>query len=125
MSDNLLPFETAKSEQEEKKVISGLKKIEIYVSPEQVDDIILAMEKLELEATVNNSQGFGKSKQRLSSGKSGSLSRLMPSERKTIVTIADSLVIEDLVREIKRINDKVEKKIGVMSIQPVDALMHL
>lgn len=125
MSENLLPFETAKSEQEEKKVISGLKKIEIYVRPEQVNDIILAMEKLELEATVNNSQGFGKSKQRLSSGKSGGLSRLMPSERKTIVTIADSVVIEDLVREIKRINEKVEKKIGVMSIQPVDALMHL
>ncbi len=125
MSENLLPFEIAKSEQKEKKVIAGLKKIEIYVSPEQVNDIILAMEKLELEATVTNSQGFGKSKQRLSAGKSGGLSRLMPSERKTIVTIADSLVIEDLVREIKNINDKVEKKIGVMSIQPVDALMHL
>ena len=125
MEKNLLPFEIDESEAQDKKVMTGLKKIEIYVSPEQVTDILLLLEELELEATSFNSQGFGKSKQMLRAGKSGGQNRIIPSERKTIMTIAESSVIAKLVEEIKHLNDKKERKIGVLSIQPVDALIHL
>ena len=125
MSKYELPFEIVESERQENKVSAGLKKIEIYVRPDQVNNVILALEDLKLEATVYNSQGFGKSKQVLSAGKSGGQSRIMPSDRKTIMTIAESSVIEDLVVKLKHLNDKSESKIGVISIQPVDALVHL
>jgi nitrogen regulatory protein PII len=125
MGKNLLPFEIDELEAQDKKVMAGLKKIEIYVSPEQVNDILHLLEKLELEATSFNSQGFGKSKQMLRAGKSGGQNRIIPSERKTIMTIAESSVIAKLVEEIKHLNDKKERKIGVLSIQPVDALIHL
>lgn len=125
MSKYELPFEIVESERQENKVSAGLKKIEIYVRPDQVNNVINALEELKLEATVYNSQGFGKSKQVLSAGKSGGQSRIMPSDRKTIMTIAESSVIEDLVVKLKHLNDKSESKIGVISIQPVDALVHL
>lgn len=125
MSKYELPFEIVESERPENKVSAGLKKIEIYVRPDQVNNVILALEELKLEATVYNSQGFGKSKQVLSAGKSGGQSRIMPSDRKTIMTIAESSVIEDLMVKLKHLNDKSENKIGVISIQPVDALVHL
>lgn len=125
MSKYELPFEIVESERQENKVSAGLKKIEIYVRPDQVNNVILALEDLKLEATVYNSQGFGKSKQVLSAGKSGGQSRIMPSDRKTIMTIAESSVIQDLVVKLKHLNDKSESKIGVISIQPVDALVHL
>ncbi|HKU83179.1 MAG TPA: hypothetical protein VJP58_03980 [Candidatus Nitrosocosmicus sp.] len=125
MKDNLLPFEIVKSEDKDKKILAGLKKIEIYVSPSQVNDVILALEELKLEATLYNSQGFGQSKQLLRAGKSGGQNRILPSERRTIVTIAESSEIEDLVEKIRHINDKNDKKIGILSIQPVDALVHL
>lgn len=125
MSKYELPFEIVESERQENKVSAGLKKIEIYVRPDQVNNVILALEELKLEATVYNSQGFGKSKQVLSAGKSGGQSRIMPSDRKTIMTIAESSVIEDLVVKLKHLNDKSESKIGVISIPPVDALVHL
>jgi nitrogen regulatory protein PII len=125
MSKYELPFEIVESERQENKVSAGLKKIEIYVRPDQVNNVILALEELKLEATVYNSQGFGKSKQVLSAGKSGGQSRIMPSDRKTIMTIAESSVIEDLVVKLKHLNDNSESKIGVISIQPVDALVHL
>ena len=130
MSKNMsLPFELVKSEkkgkQKSKKVKAGLKKVEIYVSPAQVNDVVIALEELKLEATLYDSQGFGKSKQILKAGKSGGQSTVVPSSRKTIVTIAESSILEDLLKKIKHINDKSEKKIGIISIQPVDALVHL
>ena len=125
MKGNILPFEIIKSEEKDKKILAGLKKIEIYVSPSQVNDVILALEELKLEATLYNSQGFGQSKQLLRAGKSGGQNRILPSDRRTIVTIAESSEIEYLVEKIKHINDKNDKKIGILSIQPVDALVHL
>ena len=125
MSKYVLPFEIVESEKQENKVSAGLKKIEIYVRPDQVNNVIIALEELNLEATVYSSQGFGKSKQVLRAGKSGGQDRIMPSDRKTIMTIAESSIIEDLVVKLKHLNDKSESKIGVISIQPVDALVHL
>jgi nitrogen regulatory protein PII len=121
-----LPFEIVKSKDTEKNQISaGLKKIEIFASPEQVDEIISEIESLNLEATLYDSHGYGQSKQKIRSGKAGGQTATISTNRKTIVIIAESDILEDLVKKLKHINDKSQKKIGVISIQPVDTLVHL
>lgn len=121
-----LPFEIVKSKDTEKnKILAGLKKIEIFASPEQVDEIISEIESLNLEATLYDSHGYGQSKQKIRSGKAGGLTATISTNRKTIVIIAESDILEDLVKKLKHINDKSQKKIGIISIQPVDTLVHL
>lgn len=121
-----LPFELVESEKNVKnQVTAGLKKIEIFVSPEKVEEIISEIESLQLEATVYDSRGYGQSKQRIRSGKAGGQTAVISTSRKTIVTIAESDVLGELIEKLKHLNDKSEKKIGVISIQPVDALVHL
>ena len=121
-----LPFEIVESKKTDKnKIAAGLKKVEIFVSPEQVNEIISEIENLQLEATLYDSHGYGQSKQKIRSGKAGGQTALISSNRKTIVTIAESDNLEDLIKKLKHINDKSEKKIGIISIQPVDALVHL
>ena len=78
-----------------------------------------------MEATLYDSHGYGQSKQKIRSGKAGGQTAVVSSNRKTIVTIAESDILEDLIKKLKHINDKSEKKIGVISIQSVDALVHL
>ena len=124
-----LPFEIVESKdtiyKDKNKIKAGLKKIEIFASPEQVDEIISEIESLNLEATLYDSHGYGQSKQKIRSGKAGGQTAVVSSNRKTIVTIAESDILEDLIKKLKHINDKSEKKIGVISIQSVDALVHL
>ena len=121
-----LPFEIVKSKDTEKnKISAGLKKIEIFASPEQVDEIISEIESLNLEATLYDSHGYGQSKQKIRSGKAGGQTATISTNRKTIVIIAESDILDDLVKKLKHINDKSQKKIGVISIQPVDTLVHL
>ena len=72
-----------------------------------------------------DSHGYGQSKQKIRSGKAGGQTALVSSNRKTIVTIAESDILEDLIKKLKHLNDRSEKKIGVISIQSVDALVHL
>jgi len=121
-----LPFEIVESDKNVKnQVTAGLKKIEIFVSPEKVDEIITEIESLQLEATVYDSHGYGKSKQRIRSGKAGGQTAIVSTTRKTIVTIADSDVLQELIEKLKHVNDSSDKKIGVISIQPVDALVHM
>jgi len=121
-----LPFELVESDKNVKnQVTAGLKKIEIFVSPEKVEEIISEIESLQLEATVYDSRGYGQSKQRIRSGKAGGQTAVISTSRKTIVTIAESDVLGELIEKLKHLNDKSEKKIGVISIQPVDALVHL
>ncbi|MGD9673856.1 MAG: hypothetical protein AB7U98_10315 [Candidatus Nitrosocosmicus sp.] len=125
MNKFTLPFEVSKSETTEKKVLSGLKKIEIYIAPEMTNDVIQILDELKLEATLYSSQGFGKSKQILRAGKSGGQNRIIAPDRKTVVTIAEASILEDLIKKIKHLNDTRNTKIGVLSIQSVDAMMHL
>ena len=121
-----LPFEIVKSKDTEKnKISAGLKKIEIFASPEQVDEIISEIESLNLEATLYDSHGYGQSKQKIRSGKAGGQTATISTNRKTIVIIAESDILADLVKKLKHINDKSQKKIGVISIQSVDTLLHL
>jgi nitrogen regulatory protein PII len=121
-----LPFEIGKAKDIEKnKIPAGLKKIEIFASLEHVDEIISEIESLNLEATLYDSHGYGQSKQKIRSGKAGGQTATLSTNRKTIVIIAESDILEDLVKKLKHINDKSQKKIGVISIQPVDTLVHL
>ena len=72
-----------------------------------------------------DSHGYGQSKQKIRSGKAGGQTATISSSRKTIVTIAESDILEELVKKLKHLNDNSEKKIGKISIQPVDTLVHL
>ena len=121
-----LPFEIVESKKTDKnKISAGLKKVEIFLSPEQVDEVISEIEDLKLEATLYDSHGYGQSKQKIRSGKAGGQTATISTNRKTIVIIAESDILEDLVKKLKHINDKSQKKIGVISIQSVDTLLHL
>ena len=53
------------------KFLQGLKKVEIFVSPEQVDEVISEVEDLKLEVTLYDSHDYGQSKQKIRSGKAG------------------------------------------------------
>jgi nitrogen regulatory protein PII len=121
-----LPFEIGKAKDIEKnKIPAGLKKIEIFASLEHVDEIISEIESLNLEATLYDSHGYGQSKQKIRCAKAGGQTATISTNRKTIVIIAESDSLEDLVKKLKCINDKSQKKIGVISIPPVDTLVHL
>ena len=96
-----LPFEIVKSKDTEKnKISAGLKKIEIFASLEHVDEIISEIESLNLEATLYDSHGYGQSKQKIRSGKAGGQTATISTNRKTIVIIAESDSLEDLVKKI-------------------------
>src|SRR5688572_2480380 len=98
-------FEIVKSKDTEKnKISAGLKKIEIFASPEQVDEIISEIESLNLEATLYDSHGYGQSKQKIRAGKAGGQTATISTNRKTIVIIAESDILEDLVKKLKHIN---------------------
>ena len=78
-----LPFEIVKSKDTEKnKISAGLKKIEIFASPEQVDEIISEIESLNLEATLYDSHGYGQSKQKIRSGKGGGQTATISTNRR-------------------------------------------
>lgn len=88
------PFEIVESKKSDKnKISAGLKKVEIFVSPEQVDEVISEVEDLKLEATLYDSHGYGQSKQKIRSGKAGGQSAVVSSNRKTIVTMILMLLI--------------------------------
>jgi hypothetical protein len=101
---SVLPFEIIESkdtiDKDKNKIKAGLKKIEIFASPEQVDEIILEIESLHLEATLYDSHGYGQSKQKIRSGKAGTQTATISSSRKTIVTIANSNILEELVKKL-------------------------
>ena len=97
-----LPFEIVESKKMDKNRSSaGLKKVEIFVSPEQVTEVISEIEDLKLEATLYDSHGYGQSKQKIKIGKAGGQTALVSSNRKTIVTIAESDILEDLIKKSK------------------------
>ena len=63
-------------------------------------------DELKLEATLYNLHGLGKSRQIVRARKSCDQSQTKASDRKTIITIADAEVLENLVKKIKGFNDK-------------------
>ena len=78
----------------------------MYTSPEQVNNVLQIFDELKLEATLYNLHGLGKSRQIVRARKSGDQSRTKASDRKTIGTIADAEVLENLVKKIKGFNDR-------------------
>ena len=73
----------------------------MYISPEQVNDVLQIFDELKLEATLYNLHGLGKSRQIVRARKSCDQSHIKASDRKTIVTIADAKVLENLVKKIR------------------------
>ncbi|MGD1834292.1 MAG: P-II family nitrogen regulator [Nitrososphaeraceae archaeon] len=121
-----LPFEIVESEQDTgKKIKAGLKRLEIFATQAQVDAVVTELRKAGLEATVYDARGYGKDQQMIKAGKSGGQTVLTYSTRRTIVTILDSNKLEEVMSILNHMNDGHEKKVGVIAIQSVDALIHL
>lgn len=78
----------------------------MYLSPEQVNDMLQISDELKLEATLYNLHGLGKSRQIVRTRKSCDQSQSKASDRKIIITIADTEVLENFVKKIKGFNDK-------------------
>ncbi len=78
----------------------------MYLSPEQVNDMLQISDELKLEATLYNLHGLGKSRQIVRARKSCDQSQTKASDRKIIITIADTEVLENFVKKIKGFNDK-------------------
>ncbi len=85
----------------DRKVLSGLKRIELSISREQVNDVLQIFDELKLEATLYNLHGLGKSRKILRVRKSCDQSQTKASDRKTIITIAYAELLENLVKKIK------------------------
>ena len=77
----------------------------MYICPEQANDVLQIFDELKLEATLYNLHGLGKSRQIVRARKSCNQSQTKPSDRMTIITIADAEVLENLVKRIKGYND--------------------
>ena len=121
-----LPFEIVKTEPDsEKKVKAGLKRLEIFATQGQTDEIVSELRKIECEATVYDARGYGKDQQMIKAGKSGGQTVLTYTTRRTIVTILNSDKLEQVMNILSHMNDGHEKKVGVIAIQSVDALVHL
>ena len=73
----------------------------MYRSPEQANEVLQIFDELKLEATLYNLHGLGKSRQIVRARKSCDQSQTKASNRKTIITIADAEVLENLVKKIK------------------------
>lgn len=78
----------------------------MYVSPEQANDVLQIFDELKLKATLYNLHGLGKLRQIVRARKSCDQSQTNASDRKTIITIADVDMLENLVKKIKGFNDE-------------------
>ncbi|HJU58593.1 MAG TPA: P-II family nitrogen regulator [Nitrososphaeraceae archaeon] len=107
-----------------RKIMSGLKRVEVFLKPTKVDSVIQSIKKMDFETTLYDSKGFGKEKQKVRAGRGAQVVKLGCSTRSTIVTIVDSSKLSELLDTIKKAN-KGYDNIGVIAISPMDALLHM
>ena len=95
-----------------------------FFKPNKVDSVIQSIKNVGFEATIYDSKGFGKEKQKVRAGRGAQVVELGYSTRLTIVTIVDSSKLSELLDAIKKAN-KGYDNIGVIAISPMDALLHM
>ena len=107
------------------KITSGLKRVEVFLKPNKVDSVIQSIKNIGFEATLYDSKGFGKEKQKVRAGRGAQVVELGYSTQSTIVTIVDSSKLPELLDAIKKANKGSDDNIGVIAISPMDALIHM
>lgn len=89
----ILPFEepreksTPSTSTSKKAADYGNKRVEVFVNAEVAPDVLSAIGRLNLEATLYDSKGLGKEKQMVRGGRGTIESQATYSTRRTIVTI--------------------------------------
>jgi nitrogen regulatory protein PII len=116
-----LPFEVAYSEKPSEKS-KNMKRLAFIVKPENLDDIILSLKDMGLEATIYDVKGAGKDKERVTSGRGSSTSELGYTTRKLVATVVNS---ENTNEVIERMRGSLADNKAVVMISPVDDLVML
>jgi nitrogen regulatory protein PII len=76
-----------------------MKRLAFIVKPENLDDIILSLREIGLEATIYDVKGIGKEdSERVSSGRGSGTSDIGYTTRKIIATVVSSDHINDIVQ---------------------------
>ena len=120
-----LPFEvTGDQEKEAQKREGGKKKVEVFVNPEKAVLVLSAIKKMNLEATLYDSRGYGKERQMITGGGRGTGRIELPSTRHTVMTIIDSHRLKDVITAIKATTSK-ERPGGVIVVSPIEDLVNM
>lgn len=124
-----LPFEVTRDERkqlkEERESEEGRKKrVEVFASPEKAVMVLAALKKLNLEATLYDSKGYGKERQLVTGGGRGASGIELPSTRHTVMTIVDSDRLKEVLAAIKATTTKYRPG-GVIAVSSIDDLVYM
>ena len=122
-----LPFEVTREEGKEaqkRQSEGGKKRVEVFVSPEKAALVLSAIKKMNLEATLYDSRGYGKERQMITGGGRGTGKIELPSTRHTVMTIIDSHRLKDLVDAIKATTSK-DRPGGVIAVSHIEDLVNM
>jgi nitrogen regulatory protein PII len=86
---------------EEREPGRGKKRVEVFVNPEKAVLVLSAIKKMNLEATLYDSRGYGKERQVITGGGRGTGKIELPSTRHTVMIIVDSHRLKDVISAIK------------------------
>jgi nitrogen regulatory protein PII len=122
-----LPFEVMREEGKEaqkRQPEGGKKRVEVFVSPEKAALVLSAIKKMNLEATLYDSRGYGKERQMITGGGRGTGKIELPSTRHTVMTIIDSHRLKDLIDAIKATTSK-DRPGGVIAVSHIEDLVNM
>ncbi|HMH11058.1 MAG TPA: P-II family nitrogen regulator, partial [Candidatus Nitrosopolaris rasttigaisensis] len=102
----------------------GKKRVEVFVSPEKAALVLSAIKKMNLEATLYDSRGYGKERQMITGGGRGTGKIELPSTRHTVMTIIDSHRLKDLIDAIKATTSK-DRPGGVIAVSHIEDLVNM
>lgn len=124
-----LPFEVTKDEgkqlkQERQRKENSKKRIEVLVNPEKAVAVLSALRKMNLEATLYDSKGYGKERQMVSGGGRGTTSIELPSTRHTVMTIIDSERLKEVIGAIKTTTTK-SRPGGIIVVSSIEDLEYM
>ena len=110
-------------EAQEREHLGGKKRVEVFVNPEKAALVLSAIKKLNLEATLYDSRGYGKERQIITGGVRGASKVELPSTRHTVMTIVDSHRLKDVIAAIKATSK--EKPGGVIAVSHIEDLVNM
>jgi nitrogen regulatory protein PII len=127
-----LPFEVTRErppfeekEAQKREPVEGKKRVEVFVNPEKAVLVLAAIKKMNLEATLYDSRGYGKERQMITGGGRGGTSKIeLPSTRHTVMTIVDSHRLKDVISAIKATSSK-DRPGGVIAVSPIEDLVNM
>ena len=137
-SSSSLPFEirerakrssssSAAAGREEQHQVSRKKRIEAIITSEKLDAVLTAIGSLKLAATYYDSKGKGKGqKYTISYGRGVGSSKMAYSDRKTLVTIVDEHMVEDVITAIRSAAaESGSSSAGIIVISSVEDILQI